>query len=66
MPLKTISDYVRHRSPQSTRVYGKVAIETLREVALGDARTCCKAEVPPHGPALCAGPLGGNSLAGSG
>jgi site-specific recombinase XerD len=36
MPLKTIGDYVGHRSPQSTRVYGKVAIESLREVALGD------------------------------
>lgn len=36
MPFKTIGDYVGHRSPQSTRVYGKVAIESLREVALGD------------------------------
>jgi site-specific recombinase XerD len=36
MPFKTIGDYVGHRSPQSTRVYGKVAVESLREVALGD------------------------------
>jgi integrase len=36
MPFKTIGDYVGHRSPRSTHVYGKVAIETLREVALGD------------------------------
>lgn len=34
--LKTISDYVGHRSPSSTEVYTKVAVETLREVALGD------------------------------
>ncbi|MGO9835094.1 MAG: site-specific integrase [Polyangiaceae bacterium] len=36
MPLPAIGDYVGHRSPKSTRVYGKVAVETLREVALGD------------------------------
>ena len=35
-PLKTIGDYVGHRSPSSTEVYSKVAIETLREVALGN------------------------------
>jgi site-specific recombinase XerD len=35
-PLKTIGDYVGHRSPSSTEVYSKVAIESLREVALGD------------------------------
>jgi integrase/recombinase XerD len=35
MPFKTIGDYVGHRSPRSTHVYGKVAIENLREVALG-------------------------------
>lgn len=34
--LKTIGDYVGHRSPSSTEVYTKVAVETLREVALGD------------------------------
>ena len=35
-PLKTIGDYVGHRSPSSTAIYTKVAIESLREVALGD------------------------------
>lgn len=35
-PLKTIGDYVGHRSPSSTEIYSKVAVETLREVALGD------------------------------
>jgi len=34
-PLKTIGDYVGHRSPSSTEIYTKVDIETLREVALG-------------------------------
>jgi len=34
--LKQIGDYVGHRSPASTQVYSKVAIETLREVACGD------------------------------
>ena len=34
-PLKSIGDYVGHRSPASTEVYSKVAIETLREVACG-------------------------------
>ncbi|MDE2991886.1 MAG: tyrosine-type recombinase/integrase [Chloroflexota bacterium] len=35
-PLKSIGDYVGHRSSASTEVYSKVAIETLREVACGD------------------------------
>jgi integrase/recombinase XerD len=35
-PLKTIGDYVGHRRSQSTEAYAKVAIETLREVAIGD------------------------------
>lgn len=35
-PLKTIGDYVGHRSPASTQIYTKVAIEALRRVALGD------------------------------
>lgn len=35
-PLKTIGDYVGHRSPASTQIYSKVAIEALRQVALGD------------------------------
>jgi integrase/recombinase XerD len=34
-PLKTIGDYIGHRSPRSTEIYAKVAIEPLREVALG-------------------------------
>lgn len=38
-PLKTIGDYVGHRSPRSTEVYSKVAVETLREVALGDGES---------------------------
>jgi integrase/recombinase XerD len=35
-PLKTIGDYVGHRSPESTRIYSKIAIASLREVAMGD------------------------------
>ena len=35
-PLKPIGDYVGHRSPASTEIYSKVAVETLREVACGD------------------------------
>jgi integrase/recombinase XerD len=31
-----IGDFVGHRSPRSTEVYAKVAVEALREVALGD------------------------------
>lgn len=34
--LKTIGDFVGHRSPASTEIYAKVAVEPLREVALGD------------------------------
>lgn len=34
-PFKTIGDYVGHRSPDSTEIYTKVAVETLREVAMG-------------------------------
>ena len=33
--LKAIGDYVGHASPASTEIYSKVAIETLREVAIG-------------------------------
>lgn len=36
MDLKTIGDYVGHRSASSTEIYTKVAIEALREVAMGD------------------------------
>jgi integrase/recombinase XerD len=35
-PLKPIGDYVGHRSPASTEIYSKVAIEALRNVACGD------------------------------
>lgn len=34
--LKHIGDYLGHRSASSTQIYAKVAIEALREVALGD------------------------------
>jgi len=34
--LKTIGDFVGHRSPASTEIYAKVAVEPLRKVALGD------------------------------
>jgi integrase/recombinase XerD len=33
--LKAIGDYVGHASPASTEIYSKVAVETLRDVALG-------------------------------
>ena len=35
-PLKTVGDYIGHRSPSSTMVYAKVQVDALREVALGD------------------------------
>ncbi len=34
--LKAIGDYVGHRHPSSTQIYGKVQIEALREVATGN------------------------------
>lgn len=34
--LKVIGDFLGHRDASSTRIYSKVAIEALREVALGD------------------------------
>jgi site-specific recombinase XerD len=34
--LKTIGDYVGHRSPQSTKIYTKVNVAALREVAMGN------------------------------
>jgi site-specific recombinase XerD len=37
--LKMIGDYVGHRSPASTEIYTKVAVDALREVALGDGET---------------------------
>jgi site-specific recombinase XerD len=36
LDLKTIGDYVGHRSAASTEIYTKIAIEALREVAMGD------------------------------
>ena len=35
-PFKVIGDYVGHRGPESTEIYAKIAVESLREVALGD------------------------------
>lgn len=35
--LKHIGDYVGHRNASSTQIYAKIAIEQLREVAIGDA-----------------------------
>lgn len=40
--LKTIGDFVGHRSTRSTEVYAKVAVEALREVALGDGEAALK------------------------
>jgi integrase len=34
--FKTIGDYIGHRSPASTQIYTKVAVEALRQIALGD------------------------------
>lgn len=34
--LKTIGDYVGHRAASSTEIYSKVAVDTLRDVAMGD------------------------------
>lgn len=34
--FKAIGDYVGHRSPASTGIYAKVAVDALRQVALGD------------------------------
>ena len=34
--LKAIGDFIGRRSPASTAIYAKVAIEPLRQVALGD------------------------------
>ena len=35
-PIKTIGDYLGHRSPDSTQRYTMIAISALRDVALGD------------------------------
>ncbi len=37
VPFKVIGDYVGHRSPASTQIYGKVALHKLRELTLGEA-----------------------------
>ena len=34
--LKTIGDFVGHRSAKSTEIYAKVDVENLRALALGD------------------------------
>jgi integrase/recombinase XerD len=34
--LKTIGDFVGHGTPDATKIYAKVNIQALREVALGD------------------------------
>jgi site-specific recombinase XerD len=34
--LKTIGDFVGHRTPDATNIYAKVNVEALRKVALGD------------------------------
>ena len=34
--LKAIGDYVGHRSTESTKIYTKVNIAALREVAMGN------------------------------
>jgi integrase/recombinase XerD len=36
MPLKIIGDYLGHADLHSTQRYTKIAIDQLREVALGD------------------------------
>jgi integrase/recombinase XerD len=38
-PLKTIGDFIGHRSARSTEIYAKVNIEALRQVAMGDGET---------------------------
>ena len=37
VPFKVIGDYVGHRTPAATQIYGKVALHKLRELALGEA-----------------------------
>ena len=37
IPFKVIGDYVGHRRPASTQIYGKVALHKLRALAIGDA-----------------------------
>ena len=40
-PLKTIGDLLGHRSPSSTNVYIRLAVEDLRDVALSLPADCC-------------------------
>lgn len=37
VPFKVIGDYVGHRNPASTLVYGKVAVHKLRELVIAEA-----------------------------
>jgi hypothetical protein len=36
LSYKTIGDFVGHRTPAPTKIYAKVNLKALREVALGD------------------------------
>lgn len=36
LSFKTIGDFVGHRTPDATKIYAKVDLKVLREVALGD------------------------------
>ncbi len=36
LSFKTIGDFVGHRTPDATKIYAKVNLKALREVALGD------------------------------
>ncbi len=36
IPFKIIGDYVGHRTPESTQIYGKVALHKLRPLAMGE------------------------------
>jgi site-specific recombinase XerD len=36
LSLKHIGDYIGHRNASSTQIYAKIAVEQLREVAIGD------------------------------
>jgi integrase/recombinase XerD len=37
VPFKVIGDYVGHRDPASTLIYGKVAVHKLRELVIAEA-----------------------------
>jgi integrase len=36
LSLKTIGDFIGHRTPDATKIYAKVNVEALRQVALGN------------------------------